>query len=69
MGTRHADVFYLAGEVQRLLNNPDEAEAHLLNAIAMKIHTPYSYYSLGLVYIDMKDYSKAIPVLKHFATL
>ena len=69
MGTKHADVYYLAGELQRLLGNPDEAEAHLLNAIAMKVHTPYSYYSLGLVFIDLGNYSRAIPVLKHFATL
>lgn len=68
-GYMHSDIFYLAGESRRLLEDYEQSEAHLLNSISMQIHSPYAYFSLALVYQCKKTYNEAIELFRHFLTL
>lgn len=65
-GLVHADLYYLQGEALRVLERLEEAEEALLAALAMKLHSPYAYYSLGLVYLDQGRMDRAVPLLQHF---
>lgn len=62
----HADIYYLAGEARRLLIDFEIAEEHFLNCLSMNLHTPFVYYSLGLIYSHYENYSRAIPLLTQF---
>jgi len=78
-GYKHADLYYMAGEVHRALSNffldinqftclesYKEAEGHYLQALTFQVHSPYVYQSLGLTYIHLNNHKRAIPLLKHF---
>mmetsp|Transcript_19797 Transcript_19797/g.36525 ORF Transcript_19797/g.36525 Transcript_19797/m.36525 type:complete len:281 (-) Transcript_19797:2120-2962(-) len=65
-GVRHADVYYLLGEVKRLQKRPGEALEYLLHCIGMRVHTPYALYSLGLIYAETDRFDKAISLLRTF---
>ena len=65
-GLLHADLYYLLGETLRTRERLDEAEENLLSALSMKLHSPYAYYSLGLVYLDQSRLDRAVPLLQHF---
>ena len=56
-GEYHSDLFYLFGEVNRILKNYQNAENYLLLALNFEIHSPKVFYSMGLLYQDLKQYS------------
>ena len=56
-GEYHSDLFYLFGEVNRILKNYQNAEIYLLLALNFEIHSPKVFYSMGLLYQDLKQYS------------
>ena len=49
-GEYHSDLFYLFGEVNRILKNYQNAENYLLLALNFEIHSPKVFYSMGLLY-------------------
>ena len=55
-GEYHSDLFYLYGEVNRLLKNYENAEDYLLLALNFEIHSPYVFYSMGLLYQNINQY-------------
>jgi tetratricopeptide (TPR) repeat protein len=65
-GVKHADVYYLLGEVQRLRKRSGEALELLLQCIGMRVHTPYALYSLGLIYAESDRHDKAVALLRTF---
>lgn len=65
-GLYHSDLFYLYGEVCRLLKRMEEAEDYLLLALNFKHHSPYVYYSLGLLYQEVCQYKYSNSFLKKF---
>ena len=56
-GEYHSDLFYLFGEVNRILKNYQNAENYLLLSLNFEIHSPKVFYSMGLLYQDLKQYS------------
>ncbi|KAL4477012.1 hypothetical protein ABPG72_011709 [Tetrahymena utriculariae] len=65
-GIEHADVYYLIGETYRLQNLLDEAENYLLQALLFQFHSPYTYNSLGQVYMAKGQYERSIKLFKKF---
>ena len=55
-GEYHSDLFYLFGELNRILKNYQNAENYLLLALNFEIHSPKVFYSMGLLYQDLKQY-------------
>ena len=55
-GEYHSDLFYLYGEVNRILENYQIAEDFLLLALNFEIHSPFVFYSIGLLYKDLNKY-------------
>ena len=55
-GEYHSDLFYLYGEVNRILKNYEDAEDYLLLALNFEIHSPYVFYSMGLLYQNLNQY-------------
>lgn len=43
-----------------------EAEDSLLKCLNFDVHSPYVYYSLGLIYIELGHFKRAIPLLEKF---
>jgi len=68
-GTKHADVFYMFGEVNRLKGNFEQSVKFLTEALRFSLHSPYTYYSLGLSYSGLGEYEKSVKVLSHFLEL
>jgi hypothetical protein len=68
-GEYHSDLFYLYGEVNRILKNYKIAEDYLLLALNFEIHSPYVFYSMGLLYHNLKEYSYSNTFLKLFLSL
>ena len=68
-GHQHSDLFYLYGEINRMLKQNNVAENYLINALKFELHSPYVFYSLGLLYQDMKDYKNSIKFFKLFNRL
>ena len=56
-GEYHSDLFYLYGEVNRRLQNYETAEDYLLLALNFEIHSPYVFYSMGLLYQNINQYN------------
>ena len=50
-GIKHSDIFYLYGEVCRVMKNYEESEKYILDALRFEKHSPYVYYSF------LKSYS------------
>lgn len=78
-GYRHADIYYMAGEVKKALSIKysnffwlifkelyKEAEAYYLQGLTFQVHSPFIYQSLGFTYINLNNPKRAIPLLKHF---
>ena len=63
----HADIYYLFGEVSRLKGLYDQAIKYLTKATTFQMHSPYVYFSLGLLYIDTGHLIKAKEILSQFA--
>jgi len=55
-GEYHSDLFYLFGELNRILKNYQNAENYLLLALNFEIHSPKVFYSMGLLYQNLKQY-------------
>lgn len=55
-GEYHSDLFYLYGEVNRILENYQIAEDYLLLALNFEIHSPFVFYSMGLLYQKLNQY-------------
>ena len=68
-GIQHSDLFYLYGEVNRLINQYKTAEDYLLKAVKFELHSPYAFYSLGLLYQDLKEYQNSNKFFKLFYRL
>ena len=68
-GEYHSDLFYLFGEVNRILKNYQNAENFLLLALNFEIHSPKVFYSMGLLYHELKQYSYSNIFLKLFIRL
>ena len=58
-GTQHSDLFYLYGEINRMLRQNNTAEQYLIKSLKFELHSPYSFFSLGLLYQDMNDYKRS----------
>jgi tetratricopeptide (TPR) repeat protein len=65
-GLKHSDIYYLFGEVCRVLKKLEESEQYLLECIKYEQHSPFVFYSLGLLYEEQIDYKKSIWFFKHF---
>ena len=55
-GEYHSDLFFLFGEVNRILKNYQNAENYLLLALNFEIHSPKVFHSMGLLYQNLKQY-------------
>ena len=66
---QHADLFYLSGEVFRLLGLYEEAQNHLIEALKFNVHPPYVYNSLGQVERELNNIPRSISLFKHFVHL
>lgn len=68
-GTQHSDLFYLYGEVNRLIKQYKTAEDYLLKAVKFELHSPYVFYSLGILYQELKEYQDSNKFFKLFYRL
>ena len=68
-GEYHSDLFYLFGEVNRILKNYQNAENYLLLALNFEIHSPKVFYSMGLLYQELKQYDYSNIFLKLYIRL
>ena len=66
---QHSDLFYLYGEVNRLIKQYKTAEDYLLKSLKFELHSPYAFYSLGLLYQELKEYQNSIKFFKLFNRL
>ena len=55
-GIQHSDLFYLYGEINRMLKQNKVAENYLMKSLKFELHSPYAFFSLGLLYQDMNEY-------------
>ena len=58
-GIQHSDLFYLYGEINRVLRQNNTAENYLIKSLKFELHSPYAFFSLGLLYQDMKQYQNS----------
>ena len=58
-GIKHSDLFYLYGEVNRLIKQYKTSEDYLLKAVKFELHSPYAFYSLGILYQELKEYQNS----------
>jgi tetratricopeptide (TPR) repeat protein len=63
-GVVHADVFYLCGEANRRLGHLLIAEQMLLKCLTFEFHSPFTYSSLGFLYRDLGNASRACALFK-----
>ena len=63
-GVIHADVYYLCGEVNRRLNHLLIAEQMLLKCLTFEFHSPFTYASLGFLYRDLGNTTRACALFK-----
>lgn len=69
LGIYHSDLFYLYGEVNRIMKNLKEAEDYLLLALNFEMHSPYVFYSLGLLYQEISQFKYSNIFFKLFLQL
>ena len=67
--TQHSDLFYLYGEINRMLKQNQVAETYLIKSLKFELHSPYAFFSLGLLYQDMKEYQNSNKFFKLFNRL
>jgi len=65
-GVRHSDIYYLFGEVNRIMKVYDDGEKYLLEALLFEKHSPYVFYSLGLLYQEINNFKESVSMFKHF---
>jgi tetratricopeptide (TPR) repeat protein len=65
-GVNHSDIFYLYGDVCRILKKPEEAEKFLLECLRFEYHSPFVFYSLGILYLELEQFPYSISLFKHF---
>ena len=58
-GIQHSDLFYLYGEINRILRQNNTAENYLIKSLKFELHSPFAFFSLGLLYQDMKQYQNS----------
>ena len=58
-GIQHSDLFYLYGEINRMLKQNNTAENYLIKSLKFELHSPYAFFSLGLLYQDMKEFQNS----------
>ena len=58
-GIQHSDLFYLYGEINRVLRQNNTAENYLIKSLKFELHSPYAFFSLGLLYQEMKQYQNS----------
>ena len=68
-GLSHSDIFYLFGEVCRILKKFEESENYLIESIKFEQHSPYVLFSLGLLYYEKQDFYASKNFLRHFLAL
>ena len=59
-GIKHADIFYLFGEACRVLGLYEDGEKYLLDALRFEQHSPYVYYSAGLLFQEIQQFKKSV---------
>ena len=69
VGIYHSDLFYLYGEVNRILKRFQPAEDYLLLALNFEMHSPYVFYSLGLLYQELSQFKYSNSFFKLFLQL
>ena len=69
LGIYHSDLFYLYGEVNRILKQFQLAEDYLLLALNFEMHSPYVFYSLGLLYQELSQFKYSNSFFKLFLQL
>ena len=69
VGIYHSDLFYLYGEVNRILKHFQPAEDYLLLALNFEMHSPYVFYSLGLLYQELSQFKYSNSFFKLFLQL
>ena len=67
-GIKHSDLYYLFGEVNRILKLYENLniEKYFLEALLFEHHSPYVFYSLGLLYQEINNYKESVSMFKHF---
>ena len=68
-GIKHSDLFYLFGEVNRIFKNYQTSEDFLLLALNFELHSPYVFYSLGLLYQEIEQFKFSNVFFKLFNRL
>lgn len=66
---QHSDLFYLYGEINRMLKQNEVAEEYLIKSLKFELHSPYAFFSLGLLYQDTKEHHNSIKFFKLFNRL
>ena len=66
---QHSDLFYLYEEINRLIKQYKTAEDYLLKSLKFELHSPYVFYSLGLLYQELKEYQNSNKFFKLFNRL
>ncbi len=69
LNIQHSDLFYLFGEVNRLIKHYDKAENYLIKALKFELHSPYVFYSLGLLYQEIKQFHNSNKFFNLFSRL
>ncbi len=62
----HSDLFYLYGDICRIIKKNDEAEKYLVECLRFEYHSPFVFYSLGLFYLETDKFNYSITLFKHF---
>ena len=68
-GLYHSDIFYLYGEVCRILKRIDESEYYLNECLKFENFSPFVLFSLGLLYQEIYDYKKSNKYFKNFCKI
>jgi hypothetical protein len=68
-GMYHSDIFYLYGEVNRILKRLEESEKYLIECLKFEQHSPFVFYSLGLLYQELLNFKYSIWFFKHFVKI
>lgn len=68
-GLYHADIFYLFGEVCRMLKKLEDSEKYLLECLKFEHHSPFVFYSLGLLYQELQEFRYSVCFFKHFVQI
>jgi len=65
-GVIHSDIYYLYSEVCRILKMYEESEKYMLESLKFEQHSPYAFYTGGLLYQEIGKYRESVSLFKHF---